>query len=169
MNRRSTDDNGTAGAAAAGRSGSAGDDRYGPLGPGHETATDPLASGTWVMSGALVMEAIVVLLALTVVLRVDEGAYATPFNITYVAVLGVAMLLMSGLQKRRWATPVNVILQVLAVAGFIVHPAIGIAGVIFAAAWVYVYYLRHTIRERQRRGLLPAQHWPTERRDDAGE
>lgn len=130
----------------------------GPLGPGHELENDPMKGIRGVMAGALILEAIVVLLVLTVVTRVDPEVNATPFNIVYVSVLGVLMILAAFLQRAKFADAMNIGLQVLAVAGFIVHPSMGTVGIIFAATWWYIYHLKRTLQERMRRGLLPAQH-----------
>lgn len=110
------------------------------------------------MAGTLVMESIALLLVLTVIARIDEGAYWTTFNWVYVTVVGVAMFVVAFLQKRRWALAANVVLQVFAVAGFFVHPSMGIMALIFAAVWWYIFYLRKNLIARMKRGLLTTQH-----------
>ena len=131
---------------------------YGPLGPGHTPQKDPMAGVRGVMAGTLIMEVITFLLVLPVILRVDGGAHFTTFNIVYVAVLSIAMLVMAFMQRKSWALPANIVLQVLAVAGFFVHMSMGIMGLIYAAVWAYILYLRKNMKERMRRGLLPTQH-----------
>lgn len=131
---------------------------YGPLGPGHVPANDPMKGLRGVMAGTHIMEAIVILLVLTVITRVDAGSGATTFNMTYVIGLGVAMIVAAFLQKAKWADWLNIALQVLAIAGFIVHPAMGAMGVIFALCWWYIYHLRSNLMRRMERGLLPSQH-----------
>ena len=131
---------------------------YGPLGPGQAPANDPLKGLRGVMAGTHIMEAIVILLVLTVITRVDAGASATTFNMVYVIGLGAAMIVAAFLQKLKWADWLNIGLQVLVVAGFIVHPAMGAMGVIFALCWWYVYHLRSNLLRRMERGLLPSQH-----------
>lgn len=135
-----------------------GQGEYGPLGPGHVPANDPLKGLRGVMAGTHIMEAIVILLVLTVITRVDAGSAATTFNMSYVIGLGVAMIAAAFLQKAKWADWLNIALQVLAIAGFIVHPAMGAMGVIFALCWWYIYHLRSNLMRRMKRGLLPSQH-----------
>lgn len=135
-----------------------GQSEYGPLGPGQAPANDPMKGLRGVMAGTHIMEAIVILLVLTVITRVDAGASATTFNMAYVIGLGVAMIVAAFLQKAKWADWLNIALQVLAIAGFIVHPAMGAMGVIFALCWWYIYHLRSNLMRRMERGLLPSQH-----------
>ena len=106
---------------------------YGPLGPGHAPEKDPLKGLRGVIAGTLVMEAIAILLVLTVIARVDNGAYWTTFNWVYVTAVGVAMLLAAFVQSRPWAMSVNLVLQAFALIGFIVHPSMGIMALIFIA------------------------------------
>ncbi|MEZ2122843.1 MULTISPECIES: DUF4233 domain-containing protein [unclassified Corynebacterium] len=140
------------------RSGSGDEIEYGPLGPGHAPAKDPMKGLRGVMAGTLVMESISLLLVLTVIARVDGGAYWTTMNWGYVTIVGVAMFLVAFLQKRPWAMTVNWVLQVAAVAGFFVHYSMGIMALIFVAVWFYIMHLRKVLIERMRRGLLVTQH-----------
>ena len=68
------------------------------------------------------------------------------------------MFVVAFLQKHRWALAANVVLQVFAVAGFFVHPSMGIMALIFAAVWWYIFYLRKNLIARMKRGLLTTQH-----------
>ena len=95
---------------------------------------------------------------LTVILRVDNGAYWTTGNWVFVTVLATAMLLMAFLQSRPWAIKGNIALQVVALAGFIVHPSMGITAIIFGLVWWYILHLRRNLIERMKRGLLTTQH-----------
>ncbi|NLZ58259.1 MAG: DUF4233 domain-containing protein [Corynebacterium sp.] len=131
---------------------------YGPLGPGHEPLKDPMKGIRGVMAGTLVMEAITIALVLTVILRVDNGAYWTTFNWVYVTAVAVAMLLAAFMQRFTWSIPMNLGLQVLALAGVFVHFSMGIVAVIFILVWVYLLFLRKNLIERMRRGLLTTQH-----------
>ncbi|MDG3013234.1 DUF4233 domain-containing protein [Corynebacteriales bacterium D3-21] len=107
------------------------------------------------MAGTLVLEAIVVLLALPVVATVGGGL--TPASMVYIVGLAVLMILGAGLQGRSWALWYNVTLQVLAVAAFFIHPALGACGLLFAAVWAYIFYLRRDLKDRIEQGLLPGQ------------
>ena len=104
------------------------------------------------------MEAIAILLVLTVIARVDNGAYWTTFNWVYVTAVGVAMLLAAFVQSRPWAMSVNLVLQAFALIGFIVHPSMGIMALIFIAVWWYILHLRRNLIARMKRGLLTTQH-----------
>ena len=131
---------------------------YGPLGPGHAPVKDPLKGLRGVMAGAMGMEATTFYLAPTVILRVDGGAYWTTVNWVSITVLATLMLVMSFFQGRSWAVPVNIGLQVVALFGFIIHPAVGVVAVLFAVVWWYILYLRRNLLERMKRGLLTTQH-----------
>ncbi|MFP7364270.1 DUF4233 domain-containing protein [Corynebacterium callunae] len=131
---------------------------YGPLGPGHDPVKDPMKGIRGVMAGTLVMEAITIALVLTVILRVDNGVHWTTFNWVYVTVIALAHLVAAFLQKFSWAIPLNIGLQVLALLGFFIHPAMGFAAIIFIIVWAYLLYLRSNLIDRMKRGLLSTQH-----------
>lgn len=131
---------------------------YGPLGPGHEPLKDPLKGIRGVMAGTLVMEAITIALVLTVILRVDNGEHWTTFNWVYVTALAVAMFVAAFFQRFSWSVPMNIVLQVLALAGFFIHYSMGIVAIIFVLVWVYLFYLRDNMVQRMKRGLLSTQH-----------
>lgn len=120
---------------------------------------DPWKSFRGVMAGTLILEVIVVLLALPVVsvasggLTVASGGFLIGF--------AVVLILMAGLQGRPWALGVNLALQVVLIAGWVVHPLVGVVGIIFAAVWGLIAYLRAEVKRRQDRGLLPGQQPPT--------
>ncbi|WP_312979738.1 DUF4233 domain-containing protein [Corynebacterium sp.] len=133
-----------------------------PLGAAHEMQVDPFKGLKGMMAGIMLMEAITVLLVLAVVGVVDDGAHATVFNMTYVAVLGVAMVVASFLQFRPWADKMNIALQVFAVLGVFVHPTMLFVAILFILAWWYTYHLRANVKSRMDRGLLPAQHYYVE-------
>lgn len=130
-----------------------------PLGPAHEMQVDPFKGLKGMMAGIMLMEAITVLLVLAVVGVVDDGAHATVFNMTYVAVLGLAMIVASFLQFRPWADKMNITLQVFALIGVVVHPTMLFVAILFILAWWYTYHLRANVKSRMDKGLLPAQHY----------
>ncbi|WP_378742727.1 DUF4233 domain-containing protein [Nocardia brasiliensis] len=107
------------------------------------------------MAGTLVLEAIVVLLALPVVGSVGGGV--TWASGTYLVALAVVMFLGAGLQRRSWAMPFNLGLQVLLLLGTFIHLSIGIIGVVFAVVWGFILVLRADVRSRMEKGLLPSQ------------
>ncbi|ANE04600.1 DUF4233 domain-containing protein [Corynebacterium crudilactis] len=131
---------------------------YGPLGKGHDPLKDPMKGIRGVMAGTMVMEAITLALVLTVILRVDDGIYWTTFNWVYVSAVAGAHFIAAFLQRFSWSIPMNIVLQVLALAGFFVHPSMGIAAIIFIIVWAYLLYLRSNMVDRMKRGLLSTQH-----------
>lgn len=134
------------------------DIEYGPLGPGHAPEKDPMKGLRGVISGTLVMEAIAMALVLTVILQIDNGAYWTTFNWVYVTAVAVAHLLVAFVQRFTWGLPAALVLQVFALAGFFVHPSMGIMALIFIAVWWFILHLRRNLIERMKRGLLTTQH-----------
>ena len=129
---------------------------YGPLGPGHEPAKDPIKGLRGVMSGVLIAEAITLGLVLTVISKF--GDLWTPANIWFVSIVTVAHVVAAFLQRFSWAIWMNIALQVVALGGFFIHWSMGAAVIIFILVWVFVFYLRNVIIERQKRGLLTTQH-----------
>ena len=124
------------------------------------SAPDPWKSFRGVLAGVLVLEAVVVLLALPVVAVVGRGLTAQTG--TYVIGVAAILVVLAALQRRRWAIWVDLAVQVVVIAGFLVHPAIGFIGALFAAVWLLLVYLRAEVRRRERRGQLPSQQPPPE-------
>lgn len=124
--------------------------------PAH--APDPWKSFRGVMAGVLVLEAIVVLLALPVVAVVGRGL--TTATGTYVIGVAALLVVLAGLQRWPWAIWVDLGVQLVVIAGFVVHAAIGAIGVLFAGVWLLLVYLRAEVRRREKRGQLPGQQPP---------
>jgi hypothetical protein len=116
---------------------------------------DPWKSFRGVMAGTLILEAIVVLLALPVVAVADSGL--SPLTGSYLIGLAAVLVLLAGVQGRPWAIWVNLAMQLVVIAGVLVHGAIGFVGVVFAAVWLLIAYLRAEVKRREARGLLPGQ------------
>lgn len=113
---------------------------------GHPETPDPWKSFRGVTAATLVLEAIVVLLALPVVGAVGGGLTAA--SLVYLVGLAVALVLLTGIQGRSWAIWVNLGLQSVLIAGFIVYPGIGVVGVVFTAVWVLIAYFRAQVLRR---------------------
>jgi hypothetical protein len=118
-------------------------------------APDPWKSFRGVMAGTLILEAIVVLLALPVVSMVGGGL--TGWSTAYLVGFAVLLVLMAGVQGRPYAIWLNLGVQLILVAGFVVYPAVGMVGLLFVVVWGILAYLRAEVLRRQRRGLLPGQ------------
>jgi hypothetical protein len=123
-----------------------------------QATPDPWKSFRGVMAGTLILEAIVVLLALPVVAAADHGL--TPLSAGYLIGFAVVLVLLGGVQGRPWAIWVNLGIQVVLIAGWLVHGAVGFIGVIFTVVWILIAYLRAEVLRRQKRGLLPGQQSP---------
>ncbi|MDO3398815.1 DUF4233 domain-containing protein [Mycolicibacterium neoaurum] len=141
-----------------------------PVTPG--TPPDPWKSFRGIMAGTLILEAIVALLALPVVangaagLTVASGAAGlTVASGGFLIGAAVVLVLMSGVQGRPGIIWVNLGVQFVLIAGALVHAAIGFIGVVFAAVWALIIYLRAEVKRRQDRGQLPSQQ--AARRPDA--
>ncbi|CFD54087.1 integral membrane protein [Mycobacterium tuberculosis] len=108
---------------------------------------DPWKGFSAVMAATLILEAIVVLLAIPVVDAVGGGL--RPASLGYLVGLAVLLILLTGLQRRPWAIWVNLGAQPVLFAGFAVYPGVGFIGVLFAALWVLIAYLRAEVRRRR--------------------
>lgn len=138
------------------------DNEYGPLGRGKDPVKDPMKGLRGMLNGVLIMEGISILLALLVVLKVEEGAYWTTFNWVFITVLGLAHFVMCGFQAKPWAMAVNVALQVIGLFGFAIHWSVGAVVLIFALVWAFMFHLRSSLVARMERGLLTTQHLGTD-------
>jgi hypothetical protein len=124
-----------------------------PDGAGDQAPTppaDPWKSFRGVMAATLFLEAIVMLLAIPVVGAVGGGL--TPVSLSYLIGLAVLLILLAGLQGRPWAIWMNLGVQVLPLGGFAVYSGVGFIGVLFAAVWAVIAYLRYEVRLRQEHG-----------------
>ena len=128
--------------------------------PDTPAAPDPWKSFRGVMAGTLILEAIVVLLALPVVSAASGGL--TAVTGTYLIGLAVVLILLTGVQGRPWAIWVNLGIQLVLIAGWIVSGAVGFIGLVFAGVWLLILYLRSEVKRRQDRGLLPGQQPPAD-------
>lgn len=124
---------------------------------------DPWKSFRGIMAGTLILEAIVALLALPVVANGAAGLTAASGGFLIGA--AVVLVLMSGVQGRPGIIWVNLGVQFVLIAGALIHAAIGFIGVVFAAVWALIIYLRTEVKRRQDRGQLPSQQ--AARRPDA--
>jgi len=119
------------------------------------TTPDPWKSFRGVMAGTLILEAIVVLLALPVVGAVGGGL--RPVALGYLIGLAVILVLLTGVQGRSWAIWLDLAVQLVLIAGFLVYPGVGLIGLLFAGVWALIAYLRAEVLRRQQRGMLPGQ------------
>nr|WP_240748494.1 DUF4233 domain-containing protein [Mycobacterium paragordonae] len=114
---------------------------------------DPWKSFAGVMAGTLILEVIVVLLAIPVVGVVGGGLSGA--SLGYLIGFAVLLVVLTGVQRRPWAIWVNLGAQLILIAGFLVYPAVGVMGLLFAAVWGLLAYLRAEVRRRQARWTPP--------------
>jgi hypothetical protein len=129
-----------------------------PAQPPGASKPDPWKSFRGVTAGTLILEAIVVLLALPVVDAVGGGLSAGA--LTYLLGLAAVLILLANLQGRSWAIWADLAVQLIAIAGFAVYPGVGFIGLLFAAVWALILYVRSEVLRRERLGLLPGQDGP---------
>ncbi|MCV7199569.1 DUF4233 domain-containing protein [Mycobacterium angelicum] len=99
------------------------------------------------MAATLILEAIVVLLAIPVVGAVGGGLTAA--SLGYLIGLAVVLILLTGVQRKPWAIWVNLAVQLVLLAGFVVYPGVGFIGLLFAGVWALIAYFRAEVRRRQ--------------------
>ena len=119
------------------------------------TAPDPMKGLRGVYAATLTLEAIVVALALLVLPKFGDGA--TPFGVTVISALAVAMIVAAGLQRRPWALGLALGLQAVMIACGLLVPALGVMGVVFALVWAGILLLRRDLAGKMARGELPSQ------------
>ncbi|GAA4876228.1 DUF4233 domain-containing protein [Saccharopolyspora cebuensis] len=117
-----------------------------------EGVRDPWKGLRGVMAGTLVFEFITFALAWPVIWKFGGGLSTT--GIVVVAALAVLLLVAAFVQRRSWGLRFALGLQVALVLCWIIHPVIGIMGLIFAAIWGYVLHLRNDVAKRMREGRL---------------
>ena len=108
---------------------------------------DPWKSFAGVMAGTLILEAIVVLLAIPVVGAVGGGLSAA--SLGYLIGVAVLLVVLAGLQRRPWAIWANLGASWCSSPAFWCIPRVGFIGVLFAAVWALIAYLRAEVRRRQ--------------------
>jgi Protein of unknown function (DUF4233) len=105
---------------------------------------NPTAAVRAVGAGALVAEALVLLLAILPI-RVLGGDLTGP-AVVFVIVLSVLCVVLAGLLKRRWAWTVGSAIQVALLASGLVFPAwLTALGVVFGLVWIYVLHVRRSV------------------------
>ena len=72
-----------------------------------------------------------------------------PASLGYLIGLAALLILLTGLQRRPWAIWVNLGVQVVFLAGFVVYPGVGFIGLLFTGLWLLIAYLRAEVRRRQ--------------------
>lgn len=116
--------------------------------------SDPERGFRGVMSGALILQAVTILLGLPVA---SSGRELPGWELAVILGLALACVVACAFVKKKWIVPLVVGLQVVAIGCWVIHPALGVMGLIFAAVWGVLFYFRAELRRRAAEGLLPAQ------------
>ena len=104
---------------------------------------NPEAAVRGLGAGTLALEAIVLLLAIQPI-RILGGDLSS-WGIGLVIFLAVLAAVLAGSMRRRWAWPSGTALQVILLAGGLLHWSLAALGVIFGLAWAYATYVRKSI------------------------
>jgi len=92
---------------------------------------------------ALSLEAVVLLLAIQPI-RITEGTISSAQLVLLLGAVCAAVLL-TGLLRTHWGWWLAGALQVVLIAGGLLHWMIGAVGVVFGLAWLYVLYVRRKV------------------------
>lgn len=116
--------------------------------------SDPERGFRGVMSGALILQAITVLLGLPVA---ASGRDLAGWELAVILLLATACVAACAFVSRPWIVPVIIGLQVVAVLCWFINGALGVMGLIFAIAWWTLLHFRAEYRRRAAAGVLPSQ------------
>ncbi len=104
---------------------------------------NPEASVRGVGAAALVVQGLVLLLGILPLRVLGAAGGGGTGALVALAVLSFAL---AGLLRRRWAWWAGgAVPAVLVICGFLVHPSLGVLGLIFGAVWFYVLHVRRTV------------------------
>ena len=104
---------------------------------------NPQAAVRGLGAGTLAMEAIVLLLAVAPLSVIGGDRKGAAIAAVLVAV--VVAVALAGSMKRNWAWHAGTGLQILLIAGGLLHWAVAAVGVIFGLAWWYALHVRRSI------------------------
>lgn len=116
---------------------------------------DPWKGLRGVMSGTLILEAIVVLLALPIVARLGGGV--TWVSGGYIVLVALALVMACRYQSHPRALAIDCGLQLAVFAGLLFHWSIGIVAIVFGLVWAYIATVKRDVARRLERGMLPGQ------------
>jgi hypothetical protein len=108
--------------------------------PSESGLRNPAAAVRGVGAVALVVEAVVLLLAVSPLSRVSSGT-----TVWLVVILAVIAGALAGMLGRRWAWPAGGVIPLGLLAGGLLHWSLAALGVVFALLWGYVLHVRRSI------------------------
>lgn len=126
-----------------------------PAAPAGGRPADPERGLRGAMSAILILEAVTVLLAITLIN--NGGQDAPAYQIVILVVLAALHIGTCAVVSRRFAVGVIVALQLLLLACWAISGAIGAMGIVFGLVWACVLYLRREFRRRLAAGTIPGQ------------
>jgi Protein of unknown function (DUF4233) len=104
---------------------------------------NPAAAVRGVGSGALVLEALVLLLAIQPLRQF--GGETGALSVVVLVVLAVLAVTLTGLLSRPWAWTAGTVLQAAIIATGLLHWSLAAVGLIFALVWAYVLHVRRRV------------------------
>lgn len=116
---------------------------------------DPMKGFRGVMSGTLIMEAITVGLALPVIGKLGGGLSSVEGWVA--GGVALALVALCAFVTKPWITIAVLALQVVLIGFFVSQVPVGIIGVVFLIAWVFLFRLRDQVAKRLAAGTLPSQ------------
>lgn len=114
---------------------------------------DPERGLRGVMSATLILEAIVALLSIPVAANTGSGTSA--LGVLLICLLAVALIALCAFVGRPWFLTAALTLQGLMILGWLITPALGVMGIVFAIVWGSIIWFRNEFRRRLAAGTLP--------------
>jgi hypothetical protein len=104
---------------------------------------NPGAAVRGVGAGALVLEAVVLLLAVVPLIKL--AGQHVGLAVGAVLVLAAACVALAGLLRRAWAWYAGLALQAVLAVGGVLHLALLVLGLLFGSVWAYVLSVRRSV------------------------
>jgi hypothetical protein len=120
---------------------------------------DPERGLRGAMSATLILEAIVVLLSIPVAANTGSGTSAA--GVVLICLLAFALIALCAFVNKPWFLPATLTLQGLMILGWLITPALGVMGVVFAIVWGSIIWFRNEFRRRLAAGTLPGPPQPS--------
>ena len=129
-----------------------------PVAGGPGRPADPERGLRGVMSGTLIMEAIVILLAIPVARTTGGGT--SGLGVIVICLLAVGGIALCAFVSRPWFVPAAIAFQVVMIAGWVITPSLGVMGIVFGVVWGVLLWFRGEYRRRLAAGTLPGPPGP---------
>lgn len=106
---------------------------------GESGLRDPQRAARGLAAVAMSFEALSLLLAIVPMrMLLDDATLAT----WVILVLSVLCVVLAGMAGRPWVWPAGAAVQVVLLACWPIHWALGAAGLVFALVWLYCWYVK---------------------------